>query len=144
MTAAAATSAAHARAAAIVRHTRAGRRHGYPACCIAHFCWDQLMGWPAGVTRWRQLQPTTASRDRHVVCGVWHAGASRYPLHVRLGRIICYQLLRIPLTAGGRRRRSIAIRGSSRWERATSEEKVTASKFGRLAALYWDDDNSRG
>src|SRR4051794_27579670 len=109
MTAAAAVRAAHGRAAAIIRHTRVGRRHGYPACCIAHFCWDQLMGWPAGVTRWRELQPTTANDDGPVVCGAWHAGASRYPLHVRLGRIVGHQLLHVPLTAAGRRRRSVAI-----------------------------------
>ena len=34
-----------------VRHIRYGRRHGYPACCIARFTWDMLRNASPGALR---------------------------------------------------------------------------------------------
>ena len=28
---------------------------GYPLCCVAHFCWDSLTGYPSAVTRADQI-----------------------------------------------------------------------------------------
>ena len=111
---------------------------GYAACCIAHFCWDAFMGWPASVTRWRQVGRRPTGRGGPVECGVFHAGDSPYSFLVRVARITRHQAEHLPLTAAGRRRRHIAKNGSRPWRDATPEQKSLASETNRLAELYWD------
>ena len=127
---------AASRIGAVVFHWREGRRHGYPRCCVAHFCWDALMGWPASVTRWRQVKrvPTDGGP---VACGLLHAGGSPYGLPLRVARIASHQLEHLPLTARGAARREVATCGSTSWREAEAREKSLASREGWLAELYW-------
>ena len=36
-----------------------GVRYGYPVCCIVHFCWDGLFGWPS---TWCDVDKSTGPR----------------------------------------------------------------------------------
>ena len=119
-------------------HWREGRTRGYAECCIAHFCWDALMGWPASVTRWRQVGRRPTGCGGPVECGVFHAGGSPYSFLDRVARIARHQAEHLPLTAPGRRRRHTAKSGSRLWRDATPEQKTLASETNRLAELYWD------
>ena len=118
-------------------HWREGRRRGYPACCVAHFCWDALMGWPASVTRWRETGRVPADDGGPVECGVLHAGSSQYVLSIRVVRIVRHQIEHLPLTAKARERRATALHGSRAWHEAAPAEKSRASAERRLAQLYW-------
>ena len=87
-------------------HWREGRRYGYPACCIAHFCLDALAGWQAAPVR---HNPNDRDGEPGVVCGVVHRGQSPLPLHRRLAEIVSWQSIYVRPGARGRAFRS-AIR----------------------------------
>ncbi len=122
-----------------IKDWRQGRRDGFPLCCIAHFCWDALVGWPSSVVRWQQIYTDPSDRACFVVCGIVHSGGSPYGLFNRLRRILDFQWHYLQPTSAGRRRRQLAVRGSQRWRRATAAEKVAWSRAEVLARHYWDD-----
>lgn len=57
-------------------HWRNGRRYGYPTCCVAHFCWDSLFGWPSGTVRTQQVAVEWRGEWPYVPCGIVHGGGS--------------------------------------------------------------------
>jgi hypothetical protein len=118
---------------------RNGRRFGYPLCCILHYLWDGLMGWPSGMVRWRQIDTDPDHRSLQVVCGVVHSGGSPHRASVRIWRIVAFNLRHLVPTRAGRRRREIATRGGTPWRTASRELKLWANEEGRLQALYWDN-----
>jgi hypothetical protein len=113
-----------------------GRRYGYPLCCILHFLWDGLIGWPSAMVRWHQIDSWDDSD--FVPCGVVHAGGSPYRLGTRIRRILRFNIRRFAPTAASRQRREIALHGSRRWRTAEPELKVWASAHGERERLYWD------
>jgi hypothetical protein len=118
---------------------RQGRHFGYPPCCIAHFCWDSLVGWPSGVVRWHQIDTDPHDPTPQVVCGIFHGGGSPYGLGRRLWEILVFQWRHLLPTPAARRRLDVATGGSRRWRTAWVAEKVWASEHGQQARLYWDD-----
>jgi hypothetical protein len=100
----------------VLEHWREGRRHGYPVCCIAHFCWDSVIGWPSAVVRWHQIDAGLSDPPPQVVCGVFHAGGSPYGLGRRLWEITVFQWRHLAPTRTARWRLRLATgerRGSS-------------------------------
>lgn len=61
-----------ARGAGIRNDVRWGRGYGYPACCVAMFCWDRTLG---RAPSWRRATHAALSADQpaFVPCGVFHA-----------------------------------------------------------------------
>lgn len=119
----------------IANSVRQGFRYGYPVCCIAHFCWDALFGWPSGVVRCRQVRRTQG--DGPVPCGVFHAGDSPYGFGRRISRILRFYWWALQPTAAGRLHLSLARNGSDRWH--DLERKRRAAQANELLALYWGD-----
>ncbi len=116
---------------------REGRRYGYPICCIAHFCWDGLIGWPSGVVRWHQIDYTRCSRC--VPCGLLHPADSPYPVWSRVWRILEFNWRHLLPTRTARTRRVMARCGSTVWRSASIEFLFWAQRHGELERLYWDD-----
>ena len=88
---------------------RRGRGYGYPACCIAHYCWDILLGRPPTAARYAEIlhdwsgpgsrwdwHPRPWDEMHQVPCGVLHAGGSPLPLRSRIWRIVAYSLPLLP------------------------------------------------
>ena len=118
---------------------RLGLHYGYPLCCIVHYCWDGVWGWPSSMTRWRQIADDPRHPDPFVPCGIWHHSGSALSLAQRLWAIILFQVRHLAPTRRGRERRALVTRGSRRWQGASAAEKQWFSEQEALASLYWND-----
>lgn len=121
----------------VLEDWRQGRRYGYPLCCVAHYCWDSLVGWPSGVIRWHQID--YMQWERCVPCGIFHAGDSPHPSRTRAWLIIEFNWRHLQPTRAGRSSRAIVLGGPTYWRDAENELKTWASDYGALERLYWDD-----
>jgi hypothetical protein len=121
------------------REFQLGLRYGYPLCCIAHYCWDGLWGWPSSMTRWRQIADDPDHPDPFVPCGIWHDGGSALSLGQRIHAILMFQARHLAPTKRGRTQRALVTRGSRRWQGASTDEKRWFSEQAALANLYWND-----
>lgn len=117
-------------------HLRMGIRHGVPACCIAHFCWDNMLGRAAGMTRWKQISHDRV-HSRFVPCGIIHAGGSSFRLPGRLWRMLAFEWAFLQPPRLGRRRRAFASRGGNAYRESSVEERQRASDLGRLEDFWW-------
>jgi hypothetical protein len=54
----------------LFRDFRLGLGYGYPLCCVLHYCWDGIWGWPSSMTRWNQIATDPSDRLPCVPCGV--------------------------------------------------------------------------
>src|SRR3954447_11881372 len=104
----------------LLRDWTLGRRHRYPWCCVAHFCWDGLIGWPSGVVRWRELK--TGSNE-WVPCGLFHSGGSPFSPVQRLVRIVAFTLARLLPTNRARAERRLARFGGPSWRNTAIDSK---------------------
>lgn len=95
---------------AVARHWALGRRFGFPRCCIAMFCADQLAGWPAGSVRRNQTGYTSNPLGTFVPCGVVHAGDSTLARGTRVRRIARWWWLFLQPTSRGQ-----GLRGAGVW-----------------------------
>ena len=128
----------------VIRDIRLGLRYGYPPCCVAHFVWDGLWGWPSSMMRWRQFGHVATEPPTFVPCGVFHRGRTTLSLPARLARIVGFQLRHLAPTAAARERRSVACRGSTMWRSAPPALKVRCSRDGGYAELYWGASTANG
>jgi hypothetical protein len=93
------------RLAEVHRDWRDGRGYGYPICCIAHYCWDVLLGRAPTTTRYAQAlydtstpvsrwdwRPRAWDHQRQIPCGVFHTRGSTLGVQARLWRIAMYNL----------------------------------------------------
>ena len=120
-------------------HLRSGVHHGYPICCVIHFCWDNMLGRAAGMTRWKQIcQDRT--RSSYVPCGLLHAGGSTFALHERLWRMLGFEWALLQPNRQGRELRELASMGSPRYQTSTIEERQRVSNHGNPEGLWWSQE----
>lgn len=68
-----------------------GASCGFPRCCLAHYCWDALIGRVPGVVRWNQVEFGEAP---FVPCGLLHAPGSPFGVFKRGRRIAAWAFTR--------------------------------------------------
>ena len=117
-------------------HFRTGIRHGYPICCVLHFCWDNMLGRAAGMTRWKQVQHDRR-RGSHVPCGLFHPGGSSFSLCRRIHRTLRFEWQFLQPTRQGRRRRGFQAHGGPHYRAATIEDRQRADHEGVIEKLWW-------
>jgi hypothetical protein len=123
----------------VARDWRLGRDDGYPACCVAHYCWDSLWRWPSGSTRTYQVRTRLELEPDWVVCGLVHAGGSPYRLPRRAAEILRWQWLHLRPTPAGSRLRA-AMRETRTARRFEPEELRRWCRDEEMVVRrYWDD-----
>lgn len=110
-----------------------GIRFGYPPCCIAHYLWDGVLGWPSGMMRWLEIRQERSSSP--VPCGVIHSGGSELGLGARLRSIVQIQA-RLLRPFAGRELRRQARFGSQSWRAASIQQRGDWSPEEN-AREYW-------
>lgn len=86
---------------------------GYPICCIAHFCWDSLVGSASAAARADQLRLGLDEEWPFVPCGVIHKKDSPLSLRTRLRRIVAHQWFTLRPGSRGRAFRRLTGKGIS-------------------------------
>lgn len=122
----------------ILAHFRLGIHYGIPLCCNLHFCWDNLFGRAARMTRWKQTRQSR-SVPNWVPCGLRHAHGSPFRPARRLVRILTFEAVALLPTGAGRRLRSVARLGSAGYRHADIDKKKTAIRKGEIENLWWQD-----
>jgi len=119
-------------------HLRSGIRYRIPICCVVHFCWDNVLGRAAGMTRWKQISHDR-TRSTFVPCGIFHAGDSPHLTLKRLWRMFRFEWVAFQPTQRGRTWRELAAYGSSCYQASTIEERLRASDQRVFGELWWGE-----
>ena len=117
----------------LVRDLILGVRFGYPPCCIAHYLWDGVWGWPSAMMRWLEIRHERSTSP--VPCGVFHSGGSELAVGARLWSIARIQVSLLRPFAG-RKLRHQARFGSDSWRSASIQEREGLGPEGN-ATEYW-------
>lgn len=117
-------------------HFRSGIQYDYPICCVLHFCWDNMLGRAAGMTRWKQIRHKRSGLTC-VPCGLFHDGGSTLSPPLRAWRILSFEWVFLLPTKQGKSRREIASRGAPSYQVSTVEERRQAINRGRQEESWW-------
>ena len=117
---------------------RRGRFYGYPLCCVVHFCWDVLAGYPSGVARAAQIAHSEEGEWHHVPCGIFHRGDSRLALHTRLWRIVAFQWYQLGPGTGSRALRTHT--GFGLFSEHTQAQSADGLSDAGKPHGVWDDE----
>jgi hypothetical protein len=124
---------------ALARNVKLGLGYGYPLCCVLHYVWDGLWGWPSSMTRWRQIADDPTDPCPWVPCGVLHPGGSPLAPPARVLAIARFNVRHLAPTRSARTRRALVRHGSGRWQQARPDEKRWFAEQSALPRFYWDD-----
>ena len=111
-----------------------GRYYGYPLCCVAHYCWDSLIGWPASTIRADEVNTDPAGEFRCVPCGIFHACGSPYSLRERIRRIARFNWWYLQPGTHGRTYRTMVQGFNHRW---TSSDERCVAELGELHQCHF-------
>ena len=109
-------------------------------CCIAHFCWDTLVGSASAVARADQLMLEMGEEWPHVPCGVLHTQGSALSLTTRIRRIVARQWWTLRPGSGERAFRRLTGAGISTPRDRWSELQQATWYREQLMQRYWVDD----
>lgn len=119
-------------------HLKSGIRYRIPICCVAHFCWDNMLGRAAGMARWKQIA-NDRSAEPFVPCGFWHTGHSPLSSIERVRQLLKFEYLCLLPTQRGRARRKIAAGGSRLYRNSSERERHESQEQDGLELLWWGD-----